>query len=101
MDASVWSELAQFGAAGLIAWMWLTERRGSLQRETQLTEAHARVLEQKAQLDALLSVVTENTRAVTAVEAGQRSLAGLIGRLLSGREEGPGEGESARGTLRA
>lgn len=99
MDTAVWTDLAQFGAAGLIAWMWLMERRGAVQRETQLSEAHARVVEQKVQLDALLSVVTENTRAVAAVEAGQRSLAGLIGRLLgAGRE---GESDGARGTLRA
>ncbi len=102
MDVSALTEITQFGAAGLIAWMWLMERRGAAQRESQLTEAHGRVLEQKVQLDALISVVTENTRAVAAVEAGQRSLAGLIGRLAGGRTEGSRgvEGEEARGTLR-
>ncbi|MGD9693144.1 MAG: hypothetical protein AB7G17_10175 [Phycisphaerales bacterium] len=103
MESAMWTELAQFGAAGLIAWMWLMERRGAVQRETQLGEAHARVMEQKVQLEALMSVVTENTRAVAAVEAGQRSLSGLIGGLMAGRVEASrgSEREGARGTLGA
>lgn len=103
MDTSVLTEIAQFGAAGLIAWMWLWERRGAVQREMQLTEAHARVLEQRVQLDALLSVVQENTRAVAALEAGQRVLGGLLERLGGGR--GPSAGacglEKAGSTLGA
>ncbi len=71
----------QFGMAGLIAWMWLTERRDAAGRERQLTEAHDRLLDQRVQLDALLNVVSENTRAVASLEAGQRALSRLVERM--------------------
>ncbi len=81
MDASVLTEAAQFGAAGLMGWMWLTERRHASLRESQLSAAHERMMEQRVQLDALLAALRESTRAVTAMEAGQRALVGLIERL--------------------
>ena len=70
--------VTQFGMSGLIAWMWLTERRAATSRERQLTEAHERLMDQRVQLDALLQVVADNARAVSAIEAGQRALAGLF-----------------------
>lgn len=70
--------MTQFGMSGLIAWMWLTERRAATSREKQLSEAHERLMDQRIQLDALLQVVADNARAVSAIEAGQRALAGLL-----------------------
>lgn len=61
--------LTQFGVAGLIATMWLVERRAASTREKQLAEAHDRLVESRAHLDALLAVVKDNTRAITALEA--------------------------------
>lgn len=78
MEVELLATLAQFGTAGLIAWMWLVERRAAAERERQLTSAHERLLEQRTQLDALLSVVADNTKAVTAVEAGIRTLAAML-----------------------
>ena len=37
-DLSLLPTLAQSGTAGLIAWMWLTERRAAATRDRQLTE---------------------------------------------------------------
>lgn len=78
MEMDLMAMATQFGMSGLIAWMWLTERRGATQREKQLSEAHERLMEQRVQLDSLLQVVADNARAVAAVEAGQRALGTLL-----------------------
>ena len=75
--------LAQLGAAGLIGWMWLAERRAAAAREKQLTELHERLMQERAQLGTLLSVVSDNTRALTALEAGQRTIAAALDRLAA------------------
>lgn len=66
--------LVQFGVAGLMAWMWTTERRSAAERERQLNESHDRLREQRVQLDALMKLIADNTRAVAALEASQRAL---------------------------
>lgn len=81
--------VAQFGVAGLIGWMWLAERRGSAQRERELSEAHERLVAQRTELAALLDVVAANTRALEAVRAGQAELGRLIARRVrEGRAAG-------------
>lgn len=84
--------LVQFGVAGLMAWMWTSERRAAGERERQLTASHERLLEQRVQLDALMKLVSDNTRAVTALEAGQRSLSLLL-RSACGARSGGGDSE--------
>lgn len=74
MEQDLMNLITQFGAAGLIAWMWLTERRHAARRELQLTESHERLREQRIALDQLMTLVTDNTRAVASLEAGQRAL---------------------------
>jgi hypothetical protein len=81
MDPTTASAVAQFGAAGLIAWMWLSERRAAAARERQLTESHDRLLQERPQISTLITVVQDNTRALTALEAGHRTLAALLERL--------------------
>jgi hypothetical protein len=78
MEPELLATLTQFGTAGLIAWMWLVERRAAADRERQLSSAHERLLEQRTQLDALLAVIADNTKAVTAIEAGIRALATML-----------------------
>ena len=68
-------QFTSLGSAGLIAAIWFIERRHSEVRDKQLTESHQRILEQRTQVDALMEVVRENTRAITALEASQRALA--------------------------
>jgi len=96
MDPDLLSQVAQFGTAGLIAWMWLTERKSSLARETQLTEAHERILEHRTQLDALMRLVTENTRALASLESGLAAIHRIIERTVaptrSARHQDQGSG---------
>ena len=80
MDPDLLSQVTQFGVAGLIAWMWLTERRSSLARETSLAEAHERLMEQRLQLDALMRLIAENTRALASLESGLGAIQRIIER---------------------
>lgn len=82
-DASLLATLAQSGAAGLIAVMWLAERRSSAARDRQLTELADRLTHERATTATLLSVIADNTRALTAIEIGQRSLATILDRLVA------------------
>ena len=91
MEAEVAAVVSQFGVAGLIGWMWMTERRASAARERQIGELHDRILRERTELDVLVTALKENTRALSALETGQRGLVALLGRLLPGRR-GPGEG---------
>lgn len=81
MPAEVLSTLTHFGAAGLIAWMWLTERRAASRRERQLDEAHARLAAERQMLDQVVAAIGENTRVLALLEAGQRALATAVDRL--------------------
>ena len=78
MEQDLMNLITQFGAAGLIAWMWLSERRHAAKREQQLTESHERIQQQRLALDQLVTLVAENTRAVTSLEAGQRAMMALL-----------------------
>ncbi len=78
MQGDVVGMLAQFGMAGLIAWMWLTERRAALVREKQIEESHRRLSQEREALGVVLGVVEANTRAMVSLELGQRELVGLL-----------------------
>jgi hypothetical protein len=82
MENELMSLVAQFGSAGLIAMIWMVERRQAATRDRQLSEAHERVLQQRMELGQLLGVVSENTKAVTGLEHSQRGIAGLLERVL-------------------
>lgn len=81
-EAQIAAAMAQFGIAGLIGWMWLAERRAAAAREKQLAEIHERLLQERPQVDVLVRVVAENTRALTILEGGQRGLAAVLDRLV-------------------
>lgn len=87
LEAEMAAVITQFGVAGLIGWMWMTERRASVQREKQISELHDRILRERTELDVLVTALKENTRALTALETGQRGLVALLGRVLPGRRE--------------
>lgn len=74
---------AQFGVAGLIGWMWLTERRAATARDRQLAELHERLLQERPQIHTLVRIIADNTRALTALEVGQRHLSTVLERLVS------------------
>lgn len=78
MDPTLTTTLAQCGVAGLIGWMWLTERRAAADRDKQLTEAHAQLLSDHKTIDVLLKALDDNTRAITTLESTQRALINSI-----------------------
>lgn len=81
IDAELLGPMTQFGTAGLIAAMWLAERRAAGEREQQLREAHDRLRRSQLELAQLVEVVQRNTRAMAALRCGQRELARLVERL--------------------
>ena len=78
METELAAAVAQFGVAGLIGWMWLTERRASAGRDKQLNEAHDRILRDGAALEALLKALENNTRALTALQGAHQRLTDLL-----------------------
>jgi hypothetical protein len=78
------SQLTSFGLAGLMGAMWLWERRTSQKRETQIDEAHARILGDRVQLDQLISVVRQNAEAITRLSTVQEQFLREMGRERSG-----------------
>ena len=82
MHGDVLGLLTQFGMAGLIAWMWLSERRTGLAREKQIEEAHRRLIHERDALGVVVGVVEANTRAMVSLELAQRELAGLMREIV-------------------
>ena len=72
----------QFGSAGLMGWMWLSERKGAQTRDTQLAELQTRLLQERLQFDALVSLARDCARAVGTLDAGQRQIADRLSDLL-------------------
>jgi len=89
MESQLLGAATQFGIAGLMAWMWLTERRSATERERQINDAHQRLIEDRIHFGAIVELVRENTRAVTALEAGQRALLDLA-RAIAPNPASPG-----------
>ena len=56
--------ITSLGAAGLMGAMWLWERRTSQKRESQIDEAHARILGDRVAIDQLMDVVRQNAEAI-------------------------------------
>lgn len=84
VEAEFAAMVAQFGAAGLVGWMWLAERRSAGARERQLTAAHERIMEQHTRLEVLVSAVEANTRALATLEVGQRRVIELLRSFAAG-----------------
>ncbi len=87
IEPEIATSIAQLGAAGLIGWMWLAERRAGAARETQLREIHDHLRQERLQIAALLSGVQDNTRALAALEAGQRAIAAAMERMCAPRSK--------------
>jgi len=81
--------LAQCGVAGLVCWMWLSERRAASTRERQVSELHGRLMHERREVDVLIAALNDNTRALAALEACQRGLVAALGRM-GGSGPGPG-----------
>ena len=79
---SIISDLASFGAAGLMGAMWLWERKLSQLREQQLTESHTRIKRDEERLGKLTQVVEQNTSAITRFTETQRETSEILQHLL-------------------
>lgn len=77
MNQELLAILTQFGAAGLIGLMWIIERRHAAVRDRQITESHLKLISQDQQIQTLLEVVKDNTRAIVTLEHTQRQLVEL------------------------
>ena len=64
-DVNALDSVASLGAAGMMGAMWLWERRTSQKRESQLDDAHARILGDRVQLEQLMGVVRQNAEAIS------------------------------------
>ena len=76
--------ITSLGAAGLMGAMWLWERRTSQKRESQIDEAHARILGDRVSIDQLMGVVRQNAEAIARLCTTQEQLL----RELNQREGG-------------
>ncbi|TVQ57256.1 MAG: hypothetical protein EA377_01040 [Phycisphaerales bacterium] len=77
--------ITQFGAAGLIGALWLIERKHAAQRDRQIDEAHRKLIGRERELEALLRVVRDNTRAIHQLDQSQRRMMELLKRTLRRR----------------
>ena len=72
------SDLAGFGAAGLMGAMWLWERKLSDTRDRQLGDTHARIGRDEQRLQSLTAVVEHNTAALVRLGELQREMIQLL-----------------------
>ncbi|MCK4277308.1 MAG: hypothetical protein KAX78_12380 [Phycisphaerae bacterium] len=75
------SDLASFGAAGLMGAMWLWERRLSRLREQQLSDSHQRILRDEQRLTKLIQVVEQNTSVIARFTETQREITEAVKHL--------------------
>lgn len=68
----------QFGVAGVMALLWVWERRSSRQREAELSEAHRRLMKQREELSVLIRMVRHNTQAFERFDQTQNQLRDLL-----------------------
>ena len=72
------TDLASFGAAGLMGAMWLWERRMNRTRDEQLTDAHERIRRDEQRLEDLTRVVEQNTAALARFTETHRDLSHAV-----------------------
>jgi hypothetical protein len=61
--------VASLGAAGIMGAMWLVERRASQKRDDQLSQTHQRILADRDSIESLVTLVRQNTEALTRLSA--------------------------------
>lgn len=96
IEAELAGAVAQFGVAGLVGWMWLSERRSAAVRERELSDAHRRLIEDRSALGALLETVRCNTRAMATLEVAQRELISALRGPVRGAGASSGSGDAGR-----
>ncbi len=77
--------LTNLGAAGLIACMWLLERRAAAAHTRALEQAHDQLLAERRDTAILIRLVRDSTRALSAVERTQRAVLTLLESIAQSR----------------
>jgi hypothetical protein len=72
------SELASFGAAGLMGALWIWERKLSRTREAQLTQAHDRLMNERGLTRLMVNLLRRNTAALSRLQSTQDQLLRLL-----------------------
>ena len=101
MEAEMLAGITQFGTAGLVGWLWLSERRAAATREREVTELVERIRAERAQLDAVIGLIRENTRVLSLVDAGQQRLCAAVERLEASIARPRGDRGAATESMRA
>lgn len=86
MDAAI---ITNLGAAGVIAAMWLAERRSAAARERSLEEAHRALVAERRDAALLIGLAADAARALSAVERTQRAVLAAIERLAARMDRPP------------
>ncbi len=76
------TDLASFGAAGLMGAMWLWERRINRQREEQLQQAHERIRRDEQRLAHFAEIVQQNSAMLARFTETQRELTDTLKRFI-------------------
>lgn len=80
-------QLVQLGVAGIMGVLWVWERMHSRKREQQLTEAHQRISRREDQLDIMVELVKQNTKAMIDVEHTQIRICELLDQMCHHQSE--------------
>ena len=78
MNEEIVKYFVQFGVAGLMGILWVWERLSSRKYETQLKEAHKKMIDQEQCISILISLVKQNTHAIERFDQTQRELNCLL-----------------------
>lgn len=81
MSPGLLQPLTQFGVAGLMGLLWVWERSMSRKRESQLDEAHHRLMNQQDELRILVKLVRQNTRAMSRFDQTQLQLKAILEKM--------------------
>ncbi|MBI1373904.1 MAG: hypothetical protein GC159_14370 [Phycisphaera sp.] len=73
--------LVQFGVAGLMGALWVWERTYSRKRERQLSESHRALMERDRELEVMVRLVRQNTRAMVGFERVHERMCELLERM--------------------
>ena len=78
----VLTQFANLGAAGIIGFMWLAERKASNKKETQLSQSHQLVMQKQDHIACLTKVIKENSVAITKLNETQKYQTSLLKQLI-------------------
>ena len=77
----------------MICLLWIWERRLSSTREQHLTESHRRLMRDREQLNSLITLVTDNTKAIERFNATQQQLLHLLEKLNGYERQGSADSQ--------